>query len=138
MMISLRGKKRDHKRIKEYNRKKIEDAKQTQREIAQMKKSHENVERSVADLKEKHYSELTVIELDRLQDLRKLEAVIDCRESELWKQNDLVEELKQELDDRDAELDEIDDALAKSRERYDRHTSYWRGLLDDVRGGKYR
>ena len=69
---------------------------------------------------------------------RKLEAVIDCRELELWKQKDLVEELKQELDDRDAELDEIDDALAKSRERYDQHTSYWRGLLDDVRGGKYR
>ena len=72
-----------------------------------------------------------------MQDLRKLEAVIDRRESELLKQKDLVEELKQELDDRDAELDEMDDVLAYSRQRYDQHTSYWRGVLEDVRGGKY-
>ena len=138
MMISFRGKKRDRKRLKEYNGKKMKEAKQTQRELAQLKESQENVERAVADLKEKHYNEINVIELDRLMDLRKLEAEIDSRESELWKQKVSVLELKQELNDRDAELDEMDDALAKSRERYDRHTSYWRGVLEDVRGGKYR
>jgi len=46
-----------------------EEAKQTHREIVQLKNSHENVERAVADLKEKHYNEINVIELDRLQDL---------------------------------------------------------------------
>ncbi len=94
--------------------------------------------RAVADLKEKHYNEINVIELDRLQDLRKLDAVIDCRESELSKQKDLVEELKQELDDQDGELAEMDDALAEQRDRYDAHTSYWRCVLQDLRSGKYR
>ena len=78
-LFPFRGKKRDKKRIKEYNGKKIKEAEQTQREIAQLKKSHENVERAVADLKEKHYNEINVMELDHLQDLlvRKVEAVVD-------------------------------------------------------------
>ena len=129
MMISFRGKKRDRKRLKEYNGKKMKEAKQTQRELAQLKESQENVERAVADLKEKHYNEINVIELDRLVDIRKLEGVIDCRESELWKKKDLVEKLKQELDDQDDELAEMEDALAAQRDRYDRHSIYWSSAL---------
>ncbi len=66
-------------------------------------------------------------------DLRKLEAVIDCRESELWKQKDLVEEMKQELDDQEDELAEMDDALAEQRDRYDRHSIYWKRALQAER-----
>ena len=56
--------------MKEYNGKKMGEAKRTQREIVQLKKSHENVERAVADLKEKHYNEINVIELDQMHYLR--------------------------------------------------------------------
>ena len=59
-------------------------------------------------------------------------------EAELAKKEELVEFLNQELDDKDDELAELDDALAKSRERYDAHTSYWIGVQAGVRGGKYR
>jgi vacuolar-type H+-ATPase subunit I/STV1 len=58
--------------------------------------------------------------------------------TELAKKKELVELLNQELDDKDDELAELDDALAKSRERYDAHTYYWRCVLQDVRSGKYR
>jgi hypothetical protein len=133
MMISFRGKKRDRKRLKEYNGKKMKEAKQTQRELAQLKESQENVKRAVADLKEKHYNEINVIELDRLVDIRKLEGVIDYRESELWKKKDLVEELKQELDDQDDELAKMEDALAAQRDRYERHSIYWSSALQAER-----
>ena len=116
----------------------MKEAKQTQHEISQLKESHENVKRAGAGLKGKHYNEINVMALDHLQDLRKFEAVVDCRDSELWKQKDLVEELKQELDDQDDELAEMDDALAEQRDRYDAHTSYWRCVLQDLRSGKYR
>ena len=33
--------------------------------------------------------------------------------------------LSLKLDDKDDELAEMDDALAKSRKRYDQHTFYW-------------
>ena len=125
-LFPFRGKKRDKKRIKEYNGKKIKEAEQTQREIAQLKKSHENVERAVADLKEKHYNEITVMELDHLQDLRKVEAVVDCRESELAKQKDLVEALNQELDYQDHEL-------SLERSRYFTHTTALRQLYEHER-----
>ena len=62
-------------------------------------------------------------------DIRKLEGEIDCRESELWKKKDLVEELKQELDDHDDELAEMEDALAAQRYRYERHSIYWSSAL---------
>ena len=66
------------------------------------------------------------MELDHLQDLRKVEAVVDCRESELAKQKDLVEALNQELDDQDHEL-------SLERSRYITHTTVLRQLLEHER-----
>ena len=76
-LFPFRGKKRDKKKIKEYNAKKIKEAEQTQREIAQLKKSHKNVERVVADLKEKHYNEINVMELDHLVEPKDADNVVE-------------------------------------------------------------
>ena len=66
------------------------------------------------------------MELDHLQDLRKVEDVVHCRESELAKQKDLVEALNQELDDQDHEL-----SLECSR--YFTHTTVLRQLYEHER-----
>ena len=66
------------------------------------------------------------MELDHLQDLRKVEAVVHCRDSELAEQKDLVEALNQELDDQDHEL-------SLERSRYFTHTTVLRQLLEHER-----
>ena len=58
------------------------------------------------------------------------------RDMEGAKQTNLVEVLNQELDDKDDELAEMDEALAMARERYDQHTFYFRSVLQEVRIGK--
>ena len=120
-------KKEKEKRVQRMNLK--EKAEQTERDIAQLKESHENAERALAALKDEHKrteGENLVRELDHLQDIRKLENVIDCRESELWKQKDLVESLNQELDDQDHEL-------SLERSRYLTHTTVLRQLWEHDR-----
>ena len=66
------------------------------------------------------------MELDHLQDLRKVEAVVHCRESELAKKKDLVEALNQELDYQDHEL-------SLERSRYIAHTTVLRQLYEHER-----
>ncbi len=48
-------------------------------------------------------------------------------------QKDFVELLNQKLDDNYDGRAEMDDALAEQRDRYDRHSIYWRSALQAER-----
>ena len=116
--------------MEEYYRKQGEkEAEQNKREIAKLKASRENAERALAALKDKHektQDELNRIGLGHYLEQRELESVIDGYETELAKQKDLVEVLKQELDDQDHEL-------SLERSRYVTHTRVLRELYEQER-----
>ena len=114
----------------------MERTERTQREIAHLQESREIAERAFDGLMDKHekaQAELNRIELGHYLEQRELEALIDRREMEVRKQKDLVEALNQELDDKDDELAEMDDVLAKQRDRYVRHSFYWSSALQQER-----
>jgi t-SNARE complex subunit (syntaxin) len=108
--------------MEEYNRNEKEKA---GRALAELMAQHENIQ-----------DDPNQRGIEHLMEQRQLEALIDRREMEVAKQKDLVEVLNQELDDKDDELAEMDEALAMARERYDQHTFYWRSVLQEVRSGK--
>ena len=124
------GKKRDHERMEEHNRKKEEKEK---RDIAELKAARENAERKLAaltdyvtDKLEKNQDKLSKIGLCHYLEQRELESVIVGHEMELAKQKDLVEALNHELDDQDHEL-------SLERSRYFTHTTVLRQLLEHER-----